>query len=97
MDQLHNEIHENCYSKNIDENPQYEIIVNVLPFVDHFVVAAVVDDVSHAEILSRRTLHGISQEDGPGVTGNVGVTVSTYLTEPPLYNTYAYKIQYLQR
>lgn len=58
----------------------------MLPFVDHFVVAAVVDNVGHTEILSRRTLHGISQEDRPGVTGNVGVTVSTYLTESPLCN-----------
>lgn len=58
----------------------------MLPFEDHFVVAAVVNDIGHTEILSCRTLHGISQEDGPGVTGNVRVTVSTYLTEPPLWN-----------
>lgn len=58
----------------------------MLPFEDHFVVAAVVNDIGHTEILFCRTLHGISQKDGPGVTGNVRVPVSTYLTEPPLWN-----------
>lgn len=53
-------------------------------FIDHFVVAIVVDDIRHTEILADRTLNRVSQKDHPGVTGDVDVTVATHLTRSSL-------------